>query len=206
MGEQPKTVMGPREVFARMRQQWLSNTETDEHIRDFHSLLADDAVIETPFAPPGRPRRFRGREEFLAFARAGRAALPVRFEECRDLAIHDTADPEVIVVEYELAGTVTTTGRRAAVPFIGVLRVRDGQVTGWREYQDAVAIARALGQLPALLASAGTAWCGSPTSAPRPPAGRRSAPGASGCRACGTTSCRPRTRASASTSNRPGVR
>jgi ketosteroid isomerase-like protein len=77
----------------------------------------------------------------------------VRFEECREIAVHDTADPEVIVVEYELAGTVTTTGRRAAAPFIGVLRVRDGQVAGWREYQDAVAIAHALGQLPALLAS-----------------------------------------------------
>jgi hypothetical protein len=74
-------------------------------------------------------------------------------EECREIAVHDTADPEVIVVEYELAGTVTTTGRRAAAPFIGVLRVRDGQVAGWREYQDAVAIAQALGQLPALLAS-----------------------------------------------------
>jgi uncharacterized protein len=57
-------------------------------------LLAADAVIEEPFALPGRPRRFRGREEFLAFARAGRAALPVRFEECREIAIHDTADPE----------------------------------------------------------------------------------------------------------------
>jgi hypothetical protein len=148
MGEQARTAMGPREVFARMQQHWLSNTETDEHIRDFHSLLADDAVIEEPFAPPGRPRRFRGREEFLAFAQAGRASLPVRFEECRELAIHDTADPEVIVVEYELAGTVTTTGRRAAAPFIGVLRVRDGQITGWREYQDAIAIAHALGQLP----------------------------------------------------------
>jgi len=140
--------MGPREIFARMRQQWLSNA-----VDPMGSLLADNAVVETPFAPPGRPRRFEGREEFLAFAQAGRAGLPVRFEECREIAVHDTADPEVIVVEYELSGTVTTTGRRAAAPFIGVLRVRDGQVAGWREYQDAVAIAQALGQLPALLAS-----------------------------------------------------
>jgi ketosteroid isomerase-like protein len=146
--EQVRTAMGPREVFARMREQWLGNA-----VSPMDSLLADDAVIEAPFAPPGRPRRFEGREEFLAFAQAGRAGLPVRFEECREIAVHDTADPEVIVVEYELAGTVTTTGRRAAAPFIGVLRVRDGQVAGWREYQDAVAIAHALGQLPALLAS-----------------------------------------------------
>src|SRR5215469_4945847 len=144
MGEQ---VTGPREVFARMREQWLGNA-----VEPMGSLLADDAVVETPFAPPGRPRRFEGREEFLAFAAAGRAGLPVRFEECREIAVHDTADPEVIVVEYELAGTVTTTRRRAAAPFIGVLRVRDGQVAGWREYQDAVAIAHALGQLPVLLA------------------------------------------------------
>jgi len=148
MGEQGMTVMGPREVFARMRERWLDNTV--DHPMD--SLLAADAVIEAPFAPPGRPRRI-GREEFLAYAPAGRAALPARFEECQVTAIHDTADPEVIVVEYELAGTVTSTGRRASAPFIGVLRVRDGQVTGWREYQDTVAIAHALGQLPALLAS-----------------------------------------------------
>jgi ketosteroid isomerase-like protein len=146
LSEQTGAVPGPREVFARMKQQWLSNT-----VDPMHSLLADDAVIETPFAPPGRPRRFCGRDEFLAFARAGRASLPVRFEECRELAIHETADPEVIVVEYELAGTVTTTGQRAAAPFIGVLQVRGGQITRWREYQDAVAIAHALGQLPAPL-------------------------------------------------------
>lgn len=152
MNGQTGNVMSPREVFTHMKQQWLSNA-----VSPMDSLLADDAVVETPFAPPGRPRRFDGREEFLAFAAAGRAALPVRFEECRELAIHETADLEVIVVEYELSGTVTTTGRRAAAPFIGVLRVRDGQIAGWREYQDAVAIAHALGQLPALLASAGTA-------------------------------------------------
>jgi uncharacterized protein len=55
----------------------------------------------------------------------------------------------VIVVEYELTGTVTTTARRATAPFIGVLRARDGQIVAWREYQDALAIARALGQPPA---------------------------------------------------------
>ena len=31
----------------------------------------------------------------------------MRFEECRNVVIHETADPEVIVVEYELAGTAS---------------------------------------------------------------------------------------------------
>jgi len=143
------TVPGPREVFARMQQGWLGhapNVFLDDG-------LADDVVIETPFAPPGRLRRFQGREEFVAFAKAGRAALPVRFEECRNVTIHETTDPEVIVVEYELVGTVTTMDHRAAAAFIGVLRVRNGQIVQWREYQNVLTMAQALGQLPALLAS-----------------------------------------------------
>jgi hypothetical protein len=127
-----------------MQRQWLSND-----VNAVNSLLAEDAIIEMPFAAPGRPRRFHGPDDFLAFARAGRASLPVRFEECRETAVHETVDPEVIVVEYELTGTVTTSGRRATAPFIGVLRVRDGQIVAWREYQDALAIAHALGQPPA---------------------------------------------------------
>lgn len=137
-------VPGPREAFARMKQEWLGNGT-----QPLGSQLAGDAVIEVPFAAPGQPRRFDGREEFLAYAGAQRAALPVRFEDCQETAIHDTADPEVIVVEYELTGTVTTTGHRASAPFIGVLRVRDGMIVGWREYQDQAAIAHALAASPA---------------------------------------------------------
>jgi uncharacterized protein len=112
------------------------------------SVLADDALVEIPSAAPGRPRRFPGRAQFQAFAQQASAALPVRFTDCREVAIHDTADREVIVVEYELTGIVTTTGHQASASFIGVLRARHGQVVAWREYQDTMAIAAALGQLP----------------------------------------------------------
>lgn len=132
-----------------MQRAWLGEGgEWDE-------LLAEDAVIEEPFAPPGRPRRFSGRAEFVAFAGPQRANFPVRFEEIRNVVIHDTTDPEVIVVEYELVGVVTTTGRRGSAPFIGVLRVRDGKTVLWREYQNVPAIAGAVGRLPELLAAYG---------------------------------------------------
>jgi ketosteroid isomerase-like protein len=126
-------------VFERMLRGWLSNTA-----EGFGDRLADDVVIETPFAPPGRPRRTDGKAAFLARAVPGRAALPVLFDEAEVVAVHDTADPEVIVVEYQLGGTVTTSGKRERAAFIGVLRARAGKVTHWREYQDTAAIARAL--------------------------------------------------------------
>jgi ketosteroid isomerase-like protein len=132
----------PREVFTRMQQTWLSGGTIDA------ALLAEDVVVEVPFAPSGRPQRFVGRDQFLAFANAGRAALPVRFDNCRQIAIHQTSDPDVLVVEYELRGTFTTTGQPGAATFIAVLRIRNGQITLWREYQNTLALAAALGQLP----------------------------------------------------------
>lgn len=108
--------------------------------RDF---WADDVVVETPFAPPGHPRRFEGRQRFLDATRESRDSLPVRFEAMRDATVHEAGD--TLVVEYELAGTVLTTGRQASARFLVVARVRDGRVTHWREYPDTLAVAKALG-------------------------------------------------------------
>lgn len=128
-----------REMFARMQQDWLGPLDamTGDH-------LADDVIIEMPFAAPGRPTRYAGRQEFLEFANLQRAVMPVRFDECRTLAIHDTDDPDTIVVEYEMTGTLTTTNQQSSAAFIAVLTVRDGKVARWREYQNTLAIMQAL--------------------------------------------------------------
>ena len=130
---------GPREVFEDMSRGWLRHADPDA------DLLADDVVIEIPFAAPGRPRRIEGLAALLDLAARERADLPVRLEEVRNVVVHDTADPEVIVVEYEIAGSVVATGARASAAFIGVLRVRDGKAVLWREYQDTLTMAAHLG-------------------------------------------------------------
>ena len=129
----------PRDVFERMRQDWFATATPLTG-----DLLTDDAVIEAPFAPPGHPNRFEGRQQFLDYANPRRAVFPVRFDECRTTAVHDTTDPSTIVVEYELTGTSTVTGHQATAAFIGVLTARDGKVARWREYQNTAAIAQAL--------------------------------------------------------------
>jgi ketosteroid isomerase-like protein len=128
----------PRELFTLMGREWTSNAVP------IGAHLAEDVVIEMPFARPNQPRRIEGRDVVLSFARAGRTGLPVRFEICRELTVHETADPAVIVVEYELGGTILTTGQFASAPFIGVLEARDGKVGRWREYQNTRAIDEAL--------------------------------------------------------------
>ncbi|MEV4546627.1 nuclear transport factor 2 family protein [Nonomuraea wenchangensis] len=139
--------MGAREVFDRLRG-YLSGEYDDEEV------WAEDVVVETPFAAPGRARRFEGRAAFLDRARQERAALPFRLE-MSEVTVHDTADPDVVIVEYELGATLPGTGERRTAPFIGVLRARDGQVAHWREYQDTLRVAAATGHLPHLLATLG---------------------------------------------------
>jgi len=130
----------PHEVFHRMQQQWLGHPAplTGD---DF----ADDVIIETPFAAPGHQNRFEGKQQFLDFANPQRAAFPVRFDGCRTIAIHDTTDPNTIIVEYELTGTSTKTNQQSTAAFISVLTVQHGKITRWREYQNTMAILQALG-------------------------------------------------------------
>ncbi|NDU72068.1 hypothetical protein GWI34_05430 [Actinomadura sp. DSM 109109] len=136
----------PVAIYRRMQEAVLGGEGADATLLPA-DLLAEDVVVETPFAPPGM-RRYEGREAWLAYYRTAGAGLLVRFKGFRELATYRTGDPEVIVVEYELTGTVIATGVRSSVTCIAVLRVRDGLITHWREYQDIPAITEALTRRP----------------------------------------------------------
>lgn len=125
-----------RDVFDRFQEYVLHEAP--------HELWAPDVVIEQPFAMGG-PSRIEGRDAFLEKTKGSRAQLPVRFEAVRDVVVHDTTDPDKIIVEYTLAGTILPTGEQASAPFIAVMEVRDGLVTRWREYQNTALMAEKLG-------------------------------------------------------------
>lgn len=130
-----------RDVFDNFRNYALGEPHDE--------LWAPDVVIEVPFAAGG-PRRHEGRDNFLAATKTSRESLPVRFDEMRNIVVHETTEPNRIIVEYELVGTLLTTGKQSSALFIAVMEVRDGLMTLWREYQNTLAIAQALGQIPGL--------------------------------------------------------
>ncbi|MEU6033818.1 nuclear transport factor 2 family protein [Actinomadura sp. NPDC047616] len=128
----------PRDLFARFQHNALAGAAgLDEE------MLAENVVVEQPFAPAGH-RRIEGRDKVMAMTRAGREALPLVFEEFRDVVIHETTDPEVIIAEYQMMATMPGGGTRAQAGFVVVLQARDGRIVRWREYQDRTAIAEAL--------------------------------------------------------------
>jgi uncharacterized protein len=77
------------------------------------------------------------------------------YERLEDVRIHETADPEVIVVEYTLHGRMLEADRPFALTFVMVMTIRDGLIVHTRDYSDPIEGAKALGMLPALLSSLG---------------------------------------------------
>jgi ketosteroid isomerase-like protein len=93
----------------------------------------DARLDEFPFTRPGLPSRLEGRDEIVNWVAAGWKDYPLKFERYRTLAIHETSDPETIIVEQEALGTSPSTGE-FALPNIVVLTVRNGQIARLRDY------------------------------------------------------------------------
>jgi ketosteroid isomerase-like protein len=130
---------GAREVLERLRQASISQSADD-----LSRVYAADAVHEFPFTRPGLPSRLSGRDEIVNWITAGWNAYPLKYEQYRTLAIHDTSDPETIIVEQEALGTSASTGE-FALPNLVVLTVHDGQIVRLRDYVSIPAAAAALG-------------------------------------------------------------
>ncbi|WP_433512690.1 nuclear transport factor 2 family protein [Nonomuraea sp. CA-143628] len=114
----------PREVVDR-----FLRASVDGGLAD---MYAPDVVIEIPFAPPGIPRRSQGREELRARFKAAEGVL--RWERTENVLVHETADPEVVIVEYDIHGSLVASGRSVVLSYIMVIRVRDGLIVHSRDY------------------------------------------------------------------------
>ncbi len=59
-------------------------------------------------------------------------------------AIHETADPYVVVAEHHSEGVVASNGRPYGNRYVTFFTFDpDGKVTNWREYYDASVVVRA---------------------------------------------------------------
>ncbi|MGO4612535.1 nuclear transport factor 2 family protein [Nocardia sp. 2YAB30] len=134
----------PRETIER-----LLAVTAGGPVPEMADVYAVDAVFELPYLPPGAEHPEVGREAFRAHLVEG--ARIQRFDSIDDVRIHETADPEVIITEYRINGTVLSTGTQFAFPIIKVARVRDGLIVWSRSYSNPLAGAIAFGQAEALL-------------------------------------------------------
>ncbi|MBF9133508.1 nuclear transport factor 2 family protein [Plantactinospora sp. S1510] len=114
----------------------------------FVELMAPDGYLEWPYRPPGVPARLQGRAEIHRHLTEAAGAL-IRFDEYRNVVVHETTDPEVVIVEYEAHGAVVPTGAPFQQMVIAVFRVRNGQILSYRDYINPLPLAEALASVAA---------------------------------------------------------
>ncbi|MFJ4937089.1 nuclear transport factor 2 family protein [Streptomyces pseudovenezuelae] len=109
----------------------------DKDIPAWVGLWAEDGIMEFPFAPPGRPRRLEGKDAVAAYMRPYPDHIDLHdFPEVR---IHETTDPETIVVEMRGVGRVVATDGPFEMTYVAVVTVRDGLIVSYRDYWDPLA-------------------------------------------------------------------
>jgi ketosteroid isomerase-like protein len=118
--------------------------------RALADLYGDPVVLEMPFAPPGFPKRTETGNAELRARFADGAALR-GYEKIDSVVIHETADPEVAVVEYRVHGRRVSDGEPFMLPYVNVMTIRDGVIVHSRDHTDPINALRALGMLPRLL-------------------------------------------------------
>ncbi|MFF1923217.1 nuclear transport factor 2 family protein [Streptomyces sp. NPDC058221] len=128
---------GPRSVLDRYHQ-----AMKDKSADDLADLYTVDAVHEFPFAAPGFPSHFAGREEVRSGYRAAWGASPLQVVDIRDVVVHGDTDHGTVVAGHVVV-VESAGGVRALVPGLLIIDVRDGLITRVRDYMDAQAVARA---------------------------------------------------------------
>ena len=76
---------------------------------------------------------------------------PIRILDIREIAVHDTQDPHVIVGEAEFTAEAGEGGTRFDLSFAVVMRVENGLIVHLRDYMDALGAAYALDRMPVLV-------------------------------------------------------
>lgn len=110
----------------------------------FTEMLADDGVIEFPFVPSGLIRLLTDRAELQAhLERLGDALEITSFH---NLCVHRTANPEVVILEYQTEGRGAKTGAPYNQTYISVFTLRDGYIQHFRDYWNPLVALGAMGE------------------------------------------------------------
>ncbi|MCK2244021.1 MULTISPECIES: nuclear transport factor 2 family protein [unclassified Crossiella] len=124
----------PRQTFAHALELLLA-----KDMAAFVKLWAPEGIMEFPFAAPGAPRRIEGRDRVWEYLRDYPEILDIR--EFPSVRVHETTDPEVLVVELEAAGFVVASGLPYRLGYVAVLTIRDGEIHTYRDYWSPAALA-----------------------------------------------------------------
>lgn len=108
----------------------------------FFDILTDATIYEVLYDVPGWPRIITGRADLMAAFRGYVGAIALQSAD--KLVVHITDDGTVVVIEYEVHGTILATGVTYDNRFCSIIRIANRKIAHWRDYMDSLAAWNAL--------------------------------------------------------------
>ena len=108
----------------------------------FFDVVTDDVVNEVLYDVPGWPRVIKGRTDLMAAFKG--YVENIALQSADNLIVHRTDDGAVVVIEYEVRGTILATGVKYNNRFCSVIKIENRRITHWRDYMDCLAAWNAL--------------------------------------------------------------
>jgi ketosteroid isomerase-like protein len=107
----------------------------------FWDAVAEDAVFEFLYQFPGFTNKISGRKAYMNWFSGYSNVL----HSADNLRVYKMQQPEnIIVLEYEVHGTVPSTGKVYDNRFCSIITIKDRKIIHWRDYMDSLAVMRSL--------------------------------------------------------------
>jgi ketosteroid isomerase-like protein len=117
----------------------LNGLVDGEHYFD---TFAEDAVFESRYQFPGWPVRIQGRANLMASLSGYGKTIELRSGNA--LVVHRCEDNRVTILEYEVHGTILSSGAPYDNRLISVVTIENRKIVHWRDYMDSLAAWTAL--------------------------------------------------------------
>ena len=108
----------------------------------FFDIVTDDVVYEVLYDFPGWPRIIQGRADLMAKFRG--YGNNIELQSADKLITHKTDNGLVVVIEYEVHGTILATGAKYNNRFCSIIKTENRKIAHWRDYMDSLAAWNAL--------------------------------------------------------------
>jgi uncharacterized protein len=125
--------------FFDVVQKGLRGLVDGEHYFD---TIAEDAVFEFLYHFPGWPPTIRGRADLTALYSGYGKTINLRSGDA--LVVHRSQDRRVVILEYEVHGTIVSSGAPYDNRLISVVTIENRKIVHWRDYMDSLAAWTAL--------------------------------------------------------------
>ncbi|WP_213771094.1 nuclear transport factor 2 family protein [Bradyrhizobium sp. dw_78] len=104
----------------------------DQNAKDFLDLMAEDAVMEFPFARPGRPKKVSGHADLTAYLEPLADILVI--ESFTDPVVHWTLNPKIVILEFSITGHSRSNGQPYNQSYVEIITLEGGKIKNIRDY------------------------------------------------------------------------